>query len=445
MSRTNKILSVAALAFVGACQTQTSGPAPAPEPEQSGPTVAEPGDVVPVTLHVLARPADVPTELARAVIPMSPRDPVITPVPGGERAVSKSGLVIVPAGSSAQTLTLPIDSTAGEAMLLLIGRSGPSKALLTDIEVRSPDGKVINRRHPKAGRELAPMDSISLAGLPTGLYTIRIGNLAAQAGLSIATALPAADVELEVAGSEAVHFPGQATSIDVMLRDGAGVVTGASVRGHLVTPSGTDGASLVFSEAGGGRYTASLSQALLPADKDGMYNVRVYATGVGTAGKFTRQADTAVRFVVPTARMLGTGVPRTITDASGQVEAFEVDVRVQVASPDRYELSGILVGSNADAVVRPVGGAQTAELLEAGTHTMTLRFDAGLVKLSKVAGNLELRNLNLFSQGRNALQQRLAGGMRVRIAAVPADRLASLKTISPALDQMIEDGAFDLR
>jgi len=126
------------------------------------------------------------------------------------------------------------------------------------------------------------------------------------------------------------------------------------------------------------------------------------------------------------------------------VEALEVDVVVESQGLDRYEVTGTLVATDGKGVERTVAEAQVTDQLGAGSHVLTLRFDAGHVGLAKLGGTYALRGLQLYSLGTNTLYHRLNRGLDVRFPAVRVDELAAPQ-MTPAIETMLREGAFNVR
>jgi hypothetical protein len=92
---------------------------------------------------------------------------------------------------------------------------------------------------------------------------------------------------------------------------------------------------------------------------------------------------------------------------------------------------------------RLVRDASNKVTLGAGTHTLTLRFEAGHAGLSKLDGSYALRGLRLFSLGTNTLYHRLGKGLEVRFPAVRAAELAASE-LTPGIESMVREGEFNL-
>jgi hypothetical protein len=178
-------------------------------------------------------------------------------------------------------------------------------------------------------------------------------------------------------------------------------------------------------------------------DEAGAWVLEVRAVGSAGGQAFDRLAQTAFGFAVPTARIDSVGRTRLVRDAGGKVAALEVDVVLESQAVDRYEVTGTLVATDAQGVERPVAEAQVTDQLGAGSHTLTLRFEAGHAALSRLDGTYALRGLQLYSLGTNTLYHRLGKGLDLRFPAVRASELAASER-TPGIEHMLQAGEFDL-
>jgi hypothetical protein len=128
-----------------------------------------------------------------------------------------------------------------------------------------------------------------------------------------------------------------------------------------------------------------------------------------------------------------------VKDDKGAVSAFEVDVTLESKSLDRLEVSGTLAAKGTDGLEHPVAVAFTGAGYDAGSHKVTLRFDAGHVRLTGLEGPYSLRNLKVFSLSTDTLFFRMGAGMGQQFSGVRAIDMAMPK-MTPALEQLIEDG-----
>ena len=385
--------------------------------------------------------------------PLSPRLPLQAPL-APETWRSKSTVLHVAPGSSATELVLPID-TPQDAWVLLIPKAkddGVGQESLRDVALLNPRGQRVDPRADRAGQDELGLDSsqqragriarpVALLRLSpdmgAGRYTLRVGPRAAAVGLAVDVRVPQSPIELSLTASAMQLFPGE----DVHVKVGLSAERPENVRveASLYNPRFERDREVPV-ELVDGEYRAQVSRVLTERDEPGAWVLEVRATGTSNGRAFDRLAQTAVGFVVPTARITSAGNTRLVRDAAGKVAAFEVDVVVESQSRDRYEVTGTLVANNLRKEL-PLAEAQVTDQLGEGTHTLTLRFDAGHVGLSHVGGVYSLRDLRLFSLGTNTLYHRLGKALELRMPEASLDELAAPE-MTPALKLMMDEGQF---
>ena len=253
--------------------------------------------------------------------------------------------------------------------------------------------------------------------------------------------MPSSTIELALTASAMQFFPSDEGYVTVDLTSGA-PVDHVRFEAALYNPR-FERDRVVPVVKVGNAYRAQVSRVLSERDATGAWVLEVRAVGSAGGQAFDRLAQTAFGFVVPTARIASTGKPRLVREA-GKVTALELDVVLASQAVDRYEVSGTLVATDVHGVERPVAEAQVTDQLGAGTHTVTLRFEAGHAGLTGLEGSYALRGLQLYSLGTNTLYHRLTTGLGVRFPAVRLNELAAPK-LTPAIEHMLQAGEFNLQ
>jgi hypothetical protein len=434
--------SLASLAGCSTVEEPTSqGPT---QTTPSGPRVA-PNDIAPRQIFPVSG-RNVVMKSETLSLPGAPNGQIVFE-PAAEMVHTTDMLRIVQPGSQPDTLHLPVDSTDGEAYLYLgVHATDPQVVdkALRGVHVFDPNGVQLNVRAPVENADKSsggtPMSTISLNGLPVGDYTVVLDAVAAKAGLTVDVRQPRTAIVMHILPSTSRHLLGNDSSITTSLVQGGAPVTGAHVTGWLTLPNRSDGPALTFREVGGGKYVAALD-VLGPSDPTAMYTVHVHAEGTGAAGApFVRSGLTAVHFGIPTGRIASVGATRVLTEAAGKVTAFEVDVAVESAAVDRFEVHGVLAATGRDGNEHPVAHAYTNVGLDAGTHTVTLHFDAGHVRLSGLDGALSLRHLTLYSTESRTLMQRIGYGQGAVFPVVARANLRPLDRLTPAIAEAVRAG-----
>ena len=449
-------LALAVALLGGFSQQPAKNPTPAPSTPRVS-TAPAPGDVVPSGLF--ARPVREGTGpgLVSVSNPTSPKAPLEAPL-APETRRSRATLFHVAPGSAATRLTLPIDMP-DDAWVMVIPKGSSVSAgesALRDVKLVDPRGQRVDKRAERSAQDELGMDPermkasgvtrpISMMRLSrdmgAGSYQLQVGAQAASVGVAIEVRLPGSPVELALTPSAMQFFPGEAATVRVGLASDA-ALEGVRYEAWLYNPR-FERTRQVPVEQVGGEVRARVADVLNERDESGTWGLEVRATGTSGGRAFDRLAQTAFGFAVPTARIASAGRPRLVRGADGKVTAFELDVEVESQSLDRYEVSGALVATDARGVERPVAQAQVTDQLAAGSHTLTLRFDAGHVGLSRLDGSYALRDLQLFSLGTNTLYHRLGRGLELSMPAVRVGELAAAE-MTPALQNMVEAGEFNL-
>lgn len=453
------------VAFAVGCGRADTAPAPVPQETQA---IAAEGDLAPKSIFKLEQPKDLAFERASVTMPGLPKEVVKYVAQKPQVVKFKETTLVIPAGSSAGEVSVPIDATDGATVY--IGDSADK-----DTEFYAPGGKTrLNLRAPrvptpaaveKAATKLSkvtgankeattapapvadkPLPVVQLdAKMAHGDYVLKYGAAAGKGGVTLEVRLPMSNIEMDVAPSTLTLLQGDDATVDVELLDGAKGIAGATIEADLVRPDGSSAGSVAVTELGNGKYSVPVSKSLSQTSPVGTWNVFLHAKGTSNGVKFDRRGSTAFAFAIPTAKIATVGAPQLIKDESGKISSFDVAVNLDVASADRYEVSATLVSIGSDGLEHPVAIAQTAEGVTEGRHTFTLHFDAGFVKLTTLEGAFEVRGLQLYSQTRNALYQRHQKGLGLAFPAVRSADLLPLLNPPATVQQLIEDGEFDLR
>lgn len=166
---------------------------------------------------------------------------------------------------------------------------------------------------------------------------------------------------------------------------------------------------LKFVRTKSGDYQASMT---LPADAGtGMqlWEVHTFGTVQNKAGTIARDAKTSFSVSRPTARLNGeanTGMAKS--------SGLSVDLALEVASAGRYELRGVLYGTDAKGALKPFAMAHAARWMEPGTGSISLNY-GDLAKKSGMSAPFELRDLQLNDQARLGLLETRARALRFEL------------------------------
>jgi hypothetical protein len=431
----------------------TQGPAMAADMQRTTGASLAPGDVSPGRLFGRDAREGIGPGLVSVSNPSSPKQPLAAPL-APETRRSKSTMLHVPPGSAATQLVLPID-TPDDAWVMLIPKGNNPKAgeealrevTMLDAKGRRADLKAARQGNAQLGVDperlkaegvTRPISMLRLdKEMGRGGYQVQVGRKAAELGLAVEVRLPSSSIELSLTSSAMQLFPGDDGYVTVGLQSGE-KVDHVRYEAVLYTPRFEKDRVVPVVKVGK-EHRALVSRVLNEKDEPGAWVLEVRAVGSAGGQSFDRLAQTSFGFAVPTARIDSVGRARLVRDAAGKVTALEVDVALESAAVDRYEVTGTLVATDAHGVERPVAEAQVTDQLGAGTHTLTLRFEAGHAGLSKLDGVYSLRGLQLYSLGTNTLYHRLNQGLGVVFPAVRVADLAAAER-TPAIENLLREG-----
>lgn len=295
--------------------------------------------------------------------------------------------------------------TAPGAVVLVSPASGAEPLVRSQFAIVSRSGPVALDQAADTLVDAAALQAAGMGVAPGSVgFRLRPG-FEADAALVVAGALGhylvhvfepgSADVVTARAVADTVHG-GSTVRVQVALAGGARI---EAATGVLLSPSG-QAFDVVYTSASDGSLLGTVA---LPADvggEPGLWDLRTSVAASGRAGAFQRDVRTAVAVVAPVARLNG-AVERVVRRVDG---AIELRFGIEVASVGRYELRGVLHGTDDKGALVPLGLAQAAAWLEPGTGTLALAFP--VLSRDGINPPFQLRDLRLFDQARMGLLER---------------------------------------
>jgi hypothetical protein len=322
-----------------------------------------------------------PADLVRGVaLPLSAADSFIKLSPQGMMDLELDQLVLVDGATGAEL------------------RDGAAVALAIDVAQVEQAG--------------IPMIAGSLAfrtSLGVGVHTLRVDEAAVRGMTSdvvIQVEEPGSRTRATLAADQTTYLLGD-TLTSTAAWDHAGAVSTRQIVATLHTPSGaTRRIDLSPRGAGFTGATPLTDERIVPG---ALIDVVVDMVGVTADGVTVRRTvKTAAGYALPTAALRG-GAAVTAPNT--------VEVGVEVGSPGRYAVTGVVYGTDAAGDLIPFMMAQSARFLEPGAHTIALDLSAEIVADAGLRAPFEIRDLRLQDQTRLGVLHR---------EAVPGIRLASL-------------------
>lgn len=305
----------------------------------------------------------------------------INPAPTADKAsagVDPSGLVVRSAAGS-------FDKGAG--MSLLAGAVDMAKA-----GVPFAEGTTAFRLSPSVGLGEIVIQAPTLKA--SGRYQIHVFDVESPYVLG-----------LRAQGMDYLH--GDTLKAEARLAGSGKVLRLDDVAAYVTSPAGrawpVNFASLEKAGAGGS-YLGQLTLDAIEKQEEGIWELHVATRGVVDGHQVVRTARTVFGVHVPTAGLAG-----DVALTGGQA-GLQADFAVSVATPGRYEVRGVLFGTDRAGNLRPVAVGHSAGWL-AQDGTLGLSFDRALLDDAGVGAPFEIRDLRLMDQGRMGILHRQAVGL----------------------------------
>ncbi len=205
-------------------------------------------------------------------------------------------------------------------------------------------------------------------------------------------------VDLELTGNAMAYLRNDRLNGKVLLNN-ADV---KHISGYLLSPSGVRH-PVAFNKSESRGYSVDMDLSMTPGNDAGLWELHANVEGEHNGAPVQRIAKIAFGFAEAHARWSGDASIET--NGRGDLVA---GIDLEVAAASRYNLKGVLYGNNANGAMQPLMLAESATWVDEGHTVLELVFDAGILAASSLQPPYELRNLQLFDQGRMGLIQRQA-------------------------------------
>lgn len=316
-----------------------------------------------------------------------------------------------------------IDTTAPGAVIRISPQGDAAARLANGLRVDDLQVEIQGRWQPASLAIEGAADAAQLrqAGAPfsegtlafrvqsdiaAGAFKLRAGK--AQGQYLIQVLEPRSSKVLRLSAGRDSVLAGSRIDVSARLYDGDVALADARLGGVLTAP---DGRSFDLAFDADGHASAALPAEA--AAQPGLWEVHTFAAHKSANGRVLRDAKTAIAVVAPTARLRGDAAFR-----SGN--GIELSLPLEVAASGRYQVSGVLYGTDARGNLRPMAAAQSADWIEAGEGQIALRFGPEVLAAGLKAP-FAVRDLRLFDQTRMGQLEQRAAGIE-GLGTVPADR-----------------------
>lgn len=371
-----------------------------------------PGDLVPVEA-VEAVPVVKAAPVPREAVSVSRALAADTKLQAPESFLARSRDYWVDVTGAELGAGIPLYNLNGGALVRLNPFPGAAEATAvtpSQIEILDAAGKAVNGavelmvtedQLAEAGAAFpAGTTAFRLSAKTEGPLRLRASGLAADAQYVLHVFDAASDVDLSLRTLRPSYLHGQTLQVEAVLAQGAM----QKIEGFVTSPAGRAW-PLRLRRGADRTFVGSLTIDALEAPAPGLWEVHVQATGRLNGRTVLRSARTAFAAAVPTATLQGARIGRA-------KEGLAVGVALNVVTAGRFEVSGVLYGTNEEGVLVPAGLAQSAVWLEPGNGRIELTY--GNEALNGVGAPYEVRDLRLADQGRMAVLHRQARGLSIR-------------------------------
>jgi hypothetical protein len=213
-------------------------------------------------------------------------------------------------------------------------------------------------------------------------------------------------VVLSIQAERDAYLAGQELVVTARLEDGGRPARAQALAAVVRAPSGREEA-LKLEPAGRGRWQGRVPLFAEEEWAPGLWEAHVLAAGSARGLAFRRFVKTAFAVAVPTARLDGEAV---VDRRAARRRELAVHLGLEVAAEGRYEVRGVLFGTDEAGRKRPLAAASGAAWLEPGQRQLTLAFERKALDRSGLSSPFEVRDVQLLDQSRLGLLQRQARG-----------------------------------
>lgn len=235
-----------------------------------------------------------------------------------------------------------------------------------------------------------------------GALTIAAPGLKSNAVYAIHVLDKESDVVLAMGASKADYFHGQNLRLNARFEDAAGVFTADSMEGFVTAPGG-QAWPVTFKATRDGEFHTTLPLDAAAGAGEGLWELHMVAQGERDGLTVVRNASTAFAAHVPTAAFDGSA-------RLHKTAGLSVALGVEVATAGRYEVRGVVFGTNGAGELVPFAAAHSADWLDA-SGSLTLTVEPKLIRDAGVQAPFEVRDLRLLDQGRMGVLHRQARGL----------------------------------
>ena len=201
--------------------------------------------------------------------------------------------------------------------------------------------------------------------------------------------------KLNLALPKQSYIQGETVSFDATMTSNKGAIGQVNNHAYVKMPSG-EKRPVNFVQANG-KYQIAIPNSLIASKRGELYELHLESKANDNGLTVRRNAKVAFAVAQPTARIQSDLI----------MQASAAKVTLTVASEGRYEISGLVYGTDISGKQVPMMLSRSAYYLTPGEHNIELRFDNNIMKNSGLKAPYTVKNIRLMDQSRMALIQTL--------------------------------------
>jgi hypothetical protein len=176
-----------------------------------------------------------------------------------------------------------------------------------------------------------------------------------------------------------------------------------NLQGYINRPDGSVLGQLNFEQNKNGNYVADLDAIGAQGMAQGLWEVHVFAKSMQNGIEIMRDAQTSFAVNLNTAEFSG----------NLKMVNNNVQIGVNVGVEGRYEVRGVLMGTNKAGQLQPIAMTMAADWLKVGVSSISLPMDAKIIATSGLAAPFSIQNIKLTNQTYLAPVQNIKAGIKL--------------------------------
>ncbi len=344
-----------------------------------------------------------PVSMSWAIDPQAPLDARPTPFQQHSREYW------IDASADQLQQGLALSTSANGALIRMSPHAGNHSVIDASTLSFRANGKLY--ASSDAVRTAADQDALRAAGMdvPEGSLVVKLADTLGSGRIDLIAPTatgsylvhvfePASSVVMTLRAERDTTFAGES----IRIRAGIEGAMLDSVSGLLSSPDGHT-QNVSFQRQTDGSYLASVSPDASHAGGFGLWEIHAFGHATNRQINVPRDARSAFAVSVATARLSGSIEKQT---GLARDSSLSLAIGVQTAMASRYQLAGTLYGTRGDGMLAPAAVAHSAAWLEAGSQSISLRFDSASLDKAGLVAPYELRDLRLLNQVDMSLLER---------------------------------------